>query len=802
MIQMWPQRPKLLHLGLFFSAYLLGCGLAELLGTVPGTKVTIWAPGGIFMATLIASPRRTWPSWTLAGCLAEMLAQILWYHSPALASLLIFLGNAVGAWVGAWLVTRVCARRVRLDSLREVLVFVTLGAGVAPLFSATLGTGALAIFNVDSNSFGGTWPLFWIGDASGVLIFGPLVLAILDRKYNEARLSLARWLEAIVLGLIFLAVGSFSLSGHLPFAFIIMPPLLWAAVRFEFKGAIVALALLALLTTAFTASGVGQFAGETQRERQLMLQLFLAICALSALIVAAISRQHQLAVATLRESERQLRELVDVVPVAIARLAPNGDPTFFNKRMIEFLGLDLTDLEGRDASPRAAAIAAALHPDDAAEFSEALTVSLANAVSFHRKYRLRSGTGEYRWVEGRIEPLCNDDGSVAQWYGVSVDIDDQVRLFREVAERESQIRCLVEADVIGIVIWDLDGTLIDANDAFLRMVGYDREDVRRGLGWLDITPPEWQEVHAREEAEELARTGMMQAREKEYFRKDGSRVPVLIGAACFEGNSSQGVAYILDLSERKRAEAALLDREEELRRTQEQLAQASQAASLAELSASIAHEVNQPLAAIVANSHACERWLSAEPPNIARARITAERIVRDANSAADLVARVRSLFKPPAAVSASTTLESVVASVQALLTEDITRRGVRMRVDMETGLPPVAIDRVQLQQVLVNLIRNGMEAMEGVRDERVLGVRAHRMGDRVRGEISDRGDGLEFPDRMFEPFFTTKPDGMGMGLAICRSIVERHGGRLWCESNEPRGARFVFELPTETAVDR
>src|SRR6185312_13402301 len=147
---------------------------------------------------------------------------------------------------------------------------------------------------------------------------------------------------------------------------------------------------------------------------------------------------------------------------------------------------------------------------------------------------------------------------------------ENARLYRDLEDRERKIRRLIDSNIIGIVIWDLDGRLIDANDAFLRMVGYEREDLQAGLGWFDMTPPEWQEVHARYEAEELKATGMMQAREKEYFRKDGSRVPVLIGAACFEGQPNQGVAYILDLTERKRAEEALRRSETYLAEAQKQ----------------------------------------------------------------------------------------------------------------------------------------------------------------------------------------------------------------------------------------
>ncbi len=268
----------------------------------------------------------------------------------------------------------------------------------------------------------------------------------------------------------------------------------------------------------------------------------------------------------------------------------------------------------------AAAIKTLVHPDDATRLLETVRHSLATGEPYAMKYRMRRADGAYRWVDGRGEPLRDQSGAIVQWYAISIDIDDQMRLYRDIEEREAKIRRLVDSDIIGIVIWDMDGRLIEANDAFLRIVQYDREDLQAGLRWLDMTPPEWQEVHAREEAEELRATGKMQTREKEYFRKDGSRVPVLIGAACFEGQSRQGVAYILDLTESKRAEEAQMRAEEALREASGELAKATQAASLAELSASIAHEVNQPLAAIVANSHACQRWLSAEPPNVDRAQ--------------------------------------------------------------------------------------------------------------------------------------------------------------------------------------
>lgn len=1067
LMQIWLRRPRFLHLTLFSLAYLLGCGFAQALAIVPGITVSIWPPAGVFIATLILTPPHSWPWWILAAALTETTAQLLWFHSPFLVGLLIIIGNILCATIGATLLKPTFERPVRLETLREVLAFVVLGAGAAPLVSATVGSATLAWFGVKSQTFTAVWPLFWIGDATGILLVAPLALVAIQSWRSQARLSPGQWIEAGVLGVIFLGLAALSLKhDFLLSAYVIMPPILWAAVRFEFKGVAVALTFLALVTMALTISGASQFVGdpETQRQKQVMLQLFLAISAFSALIVAAISRQHQQALLSLRQSERSLRELLGTLPTCIWCAAPDGELTYFSPQFRDFVGFNIDDKDIEGTSRLSNVLGAIVHPDELEAVKEHFRRCLDTGEPYARKHRLRRFDGQYRWVETRAAPARNSDGAIVQWNGVFLDVDDQMRLHGEVQEREARIRRLVESDVIGIVMWDLDGRIIDANDAFLRLVQYDREDVEAGLRWFDMTPPEWQEVHNREEAEEIRTTGKMQAREKEFFRKDGSRVRVLIGAACFEGQPTQGVAYILDLTERKHAEAeqarveealrrsqlqlqqlvdtvpvqiwcvtpggepayinktmmdyiglkledfdaegglpsaiqslvhpddraalsgalshafrtgeafasrfrnrradgeyrwqdgraeplydesgriirwfganidihdlvtaqdALREREHELaqlidmlpvyirrltpegepiffnkrltdfigmslgeigvvgtsrlglaidnfvhpdeapkvmtalrhavatgedyamryrmrgadgvyrwietraeplrnqdgtiaqwysvsidiedqvralqaeeafRQATDELARATQAASLAELSASIAHEVNQPLAAIVANSHACNRWLSAEPPNLGRAKITAERIIRDANSAADVVSRIRALFKQSTDTRSSTALGNAIAEALELVADEAAQRRVRIDTDIEGDLPPVPLDRVQVQQVLINLIRNGIEAMDSTTGDKVLGIRARLLGDIVQTEISDRGSGLVSSDKIFEPFFTTKGNGMGMGLTICRSIVESRGGRLWADRNEPCGAIFVFTLPVD-----
>ncbi|MBB4278436.1 MASE1 domain-containing protein [Rhizobium mongolense] len=1225
MMQVWPYRPHLRHLCLFIVAYVLGCGFAQALAIVPGTGISIWAPSGLFIATLVLVPRQSWPWWVLAGCFAELLSNVLWFHSPLPAAFLIYVGNALEAVVGAVLVNWALKRSIRLETLQEVLAFVVLCAGVAPVMSATVGSATLAWFGIFSQTFAGAWPLWWVGDATGALIVAPLALIVIQNWRDKTEFSAARWAEACVLGLIFLGVAALSLSGYLPFAYIIMPPLLWAAVRFELKGAVIILVLLTLITAIFTISGASPFVGdpETQRHRQIMLQLFLAISAFSALIVAAISRQHQLAlsnlrqsVAALRDRERELSQIVNMVPVHIRRLTPEGEPTFFNKRLTDFFGLDLQQLSKPNESRLVTAVRSLVHPDDADSLLQAVRQSLATGEPYSLKYRMRRADGVYRWVDGRAEPLRDESGAIVQWFAISIDIDDEVRVQEALRQSERRYRDLFHYMPIGLTQVDagklipmfkelraqgvasleayIDGhpeflsralealEVEEVNQHVVNMFGaksaeemcgpitrywqpglatirrsiearYRGEEVfqeetrvarmdgsvmdvvfataRPGaiadkslVGFIDITERKKAEeaLHTRErefsqlvnmvpsylwrltpdgvpnffnqrlidflglnagsvnvegvhplaaviravvhpgdatrmsealfhsvatgerfsmkyrlrradgvyrwvegsaepmrdddgrilqwyglshdiddlvQAEEALRNSKQQleqmieavpfsilsfapsgeltyvskryqdqagaptaqikdfdalarevahpddfptmfARAKKGFAtgkpfvnrfrrclKNGgyrwieTRAQPLRGA---DGAIVQWYFASIDIEEEMRAQEALRERErflwqlvetlpamidcaapngepvyrsqqlrdflgyeleeldggeksrldatldagvhpddlagvkeqyalslasgepylrkhrlrrfdgeyrwietraapmrndegaivqwnvicldvdrevrmqEELRLAQERLARAGQATSLAELSASIAHEVNQPLAAIVANSHACYRWLSADPVNIERAKIATERVIRDANSAADVVSRIRALFKQSVENRAILVLSDVISEACSLVAGEALFRRIRIDIDVESNLSPVTVDRIQVQQVLINLIRNGMEAMDSIEGEKVLDVRTHRVDDEVQTEIGDHGNGIAFPDRIFEPFFTTKENGMGMGLAICRSIVEAHGGRLWAEKNEPRGARFIFTLPIAT----
>ncbi|HEX8896473.1 MAG TPA: ATP-binding protein [Terriglobales bacterium] len=370
---------------------------------------------------------------------------------------------------------------------------------------------------------------------------------------------------------------------------------------------------------------------------------------------------------------------------------------------------------------------------------------------------------------------------------------------RELAKGlEAKIRRLVDANVVGIVMWDLEGAITEANDAFLRMVQYDREDLASGrVRWTDLTPAEWRDRDERT-LSELKETGIFQPFEKEYSRKDGSRVPVLLGGALFEGSGNEGVAFILDLSEQRRAQEELQEAQQSLYATQVELARVSRVTTMGELAASIAHEVNQPLTAVTNNANACLRLLARNTLDPEVLRRVLEEIVADSTRASAVIARIRGFIKKTPTERKELDINDVIQEVLALARRELSQNRVLLDLQLMEPLPIVLADRVQLQQVLLNLIMNGIEAMTTVTDrDRTIGVKSQldKPGD-VLVTVRDSGTGLGSEgDLVFAPFFTTKAKGMGMGLAISRSLIEGHGGRLCAAPNSPHGAIFSFTLP-------
>jgi PAS domain S-box-containing protein len=492
------------------------------------------------------------------------------------------------------------------------------------------------------------------------------------------------------------------------------------------------------------------------------------------------------------------------------------------------------------------------------------------------------------------------------------------RLYREVADREGKIRRLVDANIIGILIADREGRILEANDAFLRILGYDREDLVSGrVRWTELSPPEWRERDILIQAE-LNATGIVQPFEKEYVRKDGSRVPVLVGAALFKEGGDEGLAFVLDLTERKRVEEALSqaqrlsrtgnwiynattrqylywsdgsyriwgfdplqglpsrqsmwerihpedrdrvweavqeavrqksdfmaefrlllpdgtikwvegtsyhvfspqgtvsevitttvdvterrraqDEHEKLRQIELDFAHMNRVSMMGELAASLSHEILHPIATARNNARAGMRFLEMNPPNLGEVRDALGCVVRDTDRAKDIVGRMRDHIKKAPPRKERFDLNSATNEVIVLAQSVIHRNGVSVQTRLADGLRPVMGDCVQLQQVLLNLILNAAEAIGSVEEgarELLISTEEDQTGALVAVRDSGPGIDTEYLDRVFDAFYTTKSGGTGMGLSICRSIIHAHGGKLWAEANEPRGAVFQFTLPAD-----
>ncbi|MGA7634736.1 MAG: ATP-binding protein [Terriglobales bacterium] len=372
------------------------------------------------------------------------------------------------------------------------------------------------------------------------------------------------------------------------------------------------------------------------------------------------------------------------------------------------------------------------------------------------------------------------------------------RLYHDLQEREAKIRRLIDANVVGIFIWDFEGRILEANDEFLRIVGYDRDDlVADRLRWTELTPPEWLERDTQQLMPKLKMKGSLQPFEKEYFRRDGSRVPVLNGLATLDETGNQGLAFVLDLTQRKRAE----EERDRLHRLEADLAHINRVNTMGELTASLAHEIKQPIGAVVTNAEACLRLLDRDVPDLPEAREAALEMVRDARRAAEVIDHVRSLYRKGPAQLDIVDVNQVIGDMVIVLRNEANRHSVTMRTVLSEGLPKVMADRVQLQQALMNLMLNAIEAMNDTSGELIVRSKTTEDGQLLIS-VSDCGIGLpgKQVERIFDAFFTTKPHGTGMGLSISRTIIESYGGRLWATPNAERGATFHFTLPTQVTA--
>jgi PAS domain S-box-containing protein len=480
----------------------------------------------------------------------------------------------------------------------------------------------------------------------------------------------------------------------------------------------------------------------------------------------------------LEKSEFRLRTIIDTIPTSVFCSMADGADQFWNQRWRDYSGVSSDDAQSRGWQ-------AVIHPDEMAKLAEAWEGSMASGQAGEIEVRLRRFDGEYRWFLCRWEPLRDETGRIVSWYGANTDIDDAKRAEAYLIEGQ-------RLSLTGSFSWRVDTDEITFSEELRRIFEFEQTDVVTIERILGRTHPEDTLLLTEKIAE--SRRGVQNQNFDirlvtpnhpiKYIRMFSHKISDPVSRLEYLG-------AVQDITERRLTEQTLS-------KVRAELAHVTRITSLSALTASIAHEVNQPLAGIITNAGTCLKMLDADPPNVAGARETARRTIRDGNRAADVIKRLRALFSKQGDTVEALDLNEATREVVALSRTELERKRVILRMELADDLSLVAGDRIQLQQVILNLLLNASEAMSGVEDRpRSLVIRTEQQEDQVSLSVEDVGIGFSTQDanRLFDAFYTTKYGGMGIGLHVSRSIIERHQGRLFAKPNDGPGAIFVFCLP-------
>jgi len=494
----------------------------------------------------------------------------------------------------------------------------------------------------------------------------------------------------------------------------------------------------------------------------------------------------------IQQSEAELRQLIDVIPQQVSVFNSDWSPLFANRQEREYSGLTLEEAQSKEA------LDGVFHPKDLEKLEALRANALSEAAPFELEARIRGMDGQYRWFLIRDNPLRGESGRVLRWYGTRTDIEDRKRAEQALRRSEAYLAEAQRLTHTGSWAYQPGGLALYWSEENFKIWGF---DPKKGAPGVDRVV---QRIHPedRDKATKFAQEEVGARRDfTQEFRivlPDGTVRQIHAVGHPVISASGAGIEVVgthIDVTERKRAE----EERERLRLLEAELAHMNRVTMLGELAGSLAHEINQPIAAAITSAGACLRWLEHNPPDLNRARAAAMRIEKDGNRAAEIIQRLRIFSQKGAPPQPELVdMNEVVGEMLILLRGDGVRHSISLRTELSPGLPRIMADRVQMQQVLMNLMLNGIEAMEKRAGELTIRSQSTENGF-VLISVSDTGVGLplERADVIFNAFYTTKPRGTGMGLAISRSIVEAHGGRLWAEANAQRGATFYFTVPFE-----
>ncbi|TCB62741.1 PAS domain-containing sensor histidine kinase [Rhizobium leguminosarum bv. viciae] len=493
----------------------------------------------------------------------------------------------------------------------------------------------------------------------------------------------------------------------------------------------------------------------------------------------------------LAASEENLSLIINSLPVLVWSARPNGSADFVNKSWLDYAGRPADQILEWGFLDL-------YHPDDIPGMVDIWKRDLEHSDHTVLKGRIRGADGNYRWFYFSGRKLVDANG-VVRWFGVNIDIEDLQRAENalresEAALRESEHKLNLIINTIPAMAWSCtsDGRLEYFNRNLIDYVGLPSEEIV-GFGFYRMFHPDdvepmrmaWDDIVASKKSRPV--DARIRRADGEYRWFNLRQSPLLDP----DGNVVRWYGVVVDIEDRKRAE-------ESLRQSQSDLAHVTRMTATGELAVSIAHEVNQPLMAIVTNAGTCLRWLQPGHTDLEQARVAAERIVRDGHRAGDIITSIRAMAQKLPARIELTDFKPAVREVLDLLTGELQRRGIELSLDMAATPIEVVGDRTQLQQVVLNLVMNSAEAMTASSTAKHINIRCAVEEQLVSVSVSDTGRGVPIHEleRVFEAFYSTKADGIGMGLSICRSIVEAHGGRIWASLGENGdGALFTFTLP-------
>jgi PAS domain S-box-containing protein len=487
----------------------------------------------------------------------------------------------------------------------------------------------------------------------------------------------------------------------------------------------------------------------------------------------------------LRESERKHRQLIERIPCHFWSASPDGKPTYVNQRLLDYFGIRFED-QKPDMT--------VLHPDDVVESERALNQAFRTGESFQRVHRLRRADGEYRWHRVRAEPLRDDNGNIIQWYGFSIDIDEGKKAEDALRESEQSLRSAIDGIAGLVAVMAANGELETVNRQIIEYFGRSLEELKDwGSSTNDAVHPDdlprIVELFKRSMTAGIPFNYELRLRrfDGEYRWFENRIVPI-------RGDSGRIIrwyALLVDIEERRRALA-------QLEQMQSDFAHMNRVSMMGELAASLSHEITQPIASARNNARAARNFLDKQPPDFGEVREALSCVVGDTDRAGNIIDRIRDHIKKAPPRKAQFDLNEAINEVIILGRGAVIKNGVSVQTRLSKELFPIHGDRVQLQQVVLNLLLNAVEAMGSVEAApRELLISTEQDHKGVLVAVRDSGPGIhpEHLERVFKSFYTTKPRGTGMGLSICRSIVDAHGGLLWAEANEPRGTIFQFTLP-------